>query len=151
DFTKAYVDSPGTNETVVFDTKTLTEIKRVKLGSEPTHLSLSRDGKYLGIVNEYSNEVSFVDTTPDAEVKRISGFFLPHCVRFAPDGRYAYVANNGAYHITRIDLTTLGIDGHIALDGFEGPPNQTEIPDEAGFADAQIDKNGMLYAAHTRT
>src|SRR5262249_27550213 len=116
DFTKGYVDSPGTNETVVFDTATLQETKRVKLGSEPTHLALGRDGRLLGIVNEYSNEVSFVDTAKDEEVARLGGFFLPHFVRFAPDGRYAYVANNGAYHITRVDLTTLAIDGHIALD-----------------------------------
>jgi DNA-binding beta-propeller fold protein YncE len=151
DFTKGFVDSPGTHETVVFDTATLKETKRIWLGGEPTHLALSRDGKLLGIVNEYSNEISFVDPVKDEEVARIEGFFLPHFVRFAPDGRYAYVANNAAYHITRVDLTTLTIDGHIALDGFQGPPNDPVIPDEAGFADAQIDKTGMLYAAHKLT
>ena len=151
DFTKVYVDSPGTNETILFDARTLTETKRVKLGAEPTHLALSRDGKFLAIVDEYSNEVSFVDTTKDEEIKRLGGFFLPHFVRFAPDGKYAYVANNGAHHITRLDLTTLSIDGHIALDGFDGPPNETKIPDENGFADVQIDKSGVLYAAHALT
>src|SRR6185436_11521728 len=117
DFTKGFVDSPGTNETVVFDTATLKETKRIKLGGEPTHLALSRDGKLLGVVNEYSNEISFVDPVKDEEVARLKGFFLPHFVRFAQDGRYAYVANNAAHHITRVDLTTFTIDGHIALDG----------------------------------
>ncbi len=150
DFTKAYVDSPGTNESVVFDTATLTEIKRIQLGGEPTHLSLSRDGKLLGIVNEYSNAVSFVDTEKDEEIARIAtgGFHLPHFVRFAPDGRYAYVANNQSYHLTRIDLTTLTIDGYVTLDGYQPPPNETVLPREAGFADAQIDNKGVLYAAH---
>jgi DNA-binding beta-propeller fold protein YncE len=151
DFTKIYVDSPSTNETILFDARTLQETKRVKLGGEPTHLALSRDGAYLAIVDEYSNQVSFVDTVKDEEIKRLDGFFLPHFVRFAPDGRYAYVANNAAHHITRLDLTTLSIDGHIPLEGFDGPPNETTIPEEAGFADVQIDKSGVLYAAHSLT
>jgi DNA-binding beta-propeller fold protein YncE len=149
DFTKGYVDSPGTNETIVFDTTTLKETKRVKLGGEPTHLSLSRDGKMLGIVNEYSNEISFVDTAKDEEIKRLTGgFHLPHFIRWAPDGRYAYVANNASYYITRIDLTTLTVDGYITLDGYQAPPNETVLPEEGGFADVQIDKNGVFYAAH---
>ncbi|HKQ68460.1 MAG TPA: YncE family protein [Polyangiaceae bacterium] len=151
DFTKIYVDSPGTNETVLVDARTLTETKRVKLGAEPTHLALSRDGKYLAVVNEFSNEISFVDTVKDEEVKRIGGFFMPHFVRFAPDGKYAYVANNAAHHITRVDLTTLSIDGHVALDGFDVPPNETKIDGENGFADVQIDKDGVLYGAHALT
>jgi DNA-binding beta-propeller fold protein YncE len=150
DFTKGYVDSPGTNESVVFDTATLKEIKRIPLGGEPTHLSLSRDGKTLGIVNEYSNAVSFVDTLKDEEIVRLSGgaFHLPHFVRWAPDGRYAYVANNQSYYITRIDISTFTVDGYITLDGYQPPPNETVLPMEAGFADVQIDKNGIFYAAH---
>ncbi|HMJ14626.1 MAG TPA: cytochrome D1 domain-containing protein, partial [Polyangiaceae bacterium] len=58
-----------------------------------------------------------------------------------------YVANVGAHHITRVDLGTLEIDGHIPLDGHDVPPNVSLAPDEGGFADAQIDKDGILYAA----
>src|SRR6187549_525628 len=36
DFTKGYVDSSGTNETIIFDTRTLKIQKRVRLGDEPT-------------------------------------------------------------------------------------------------------------------
>jgi YVTN family beta-propeller protein len=151
DFTKGYVDSPGTNETIVFDTRALKIQKRVKLGDEPTHLALSRDGKYLGVVNESSNSVSFIDTATDTEVKRLTGFYVPHFVRFAPDGNYAYVANIGAHHITRIEMSSLTIDGEIVLDGFQGSPQPTEAENEGGFADVQIDKSGMLYGAHAAT
>jgi YVTN family beta-propeller protein len=151
DFTKGYVDSAGTNETIVFDTRTLKIQKRVKLGDEPTHLALSRDGKYLAVVNEATSSVSFIDAATDTEVKRLTGFSVPHFVRFAPDGIYAYVANIGAHHITRIEMSSLTIDGEIVLDGFVGSPHPTEAEDEGGFADVQIDESGLLYGAHAAT
>jgi DNA-binding beta-propeller fold protein YncE len=114
-------------------------------------LSLSKDGKLLAVVNEFENTVSFIDPVRDVEVKRLGGFYLPHFVRFAPDGRYAYVANLNAYHITRIDLSTLAVDGQIVLDGFDVPPNTPALADSSGFADVQIDHTGVLYAAHART
>jgi DNA-binding beta-propeller fold protein YncE len=151
DFTKGYVDSTGTNETVVFDARALKIQKRVKLGDEPTHLALSRDGRYMAVMNEATNSVSFVDTATDEEVKRITGFTLPHFIRFAPDGNYAYVANIGAHHITRIEMSSLSIDGEIVLDGFNGGPSPDRAAEEGGFADVQIDQTGMLYAAHAAT
>ena len=151
DLTKGYVDSAGTNETVVFDTRTLRIQKRVKLGDEPTHLALSRDGKYVAVINEATSSVSFIDTATDTEVKRLTGFAVPHFIRFAPDGNYAYVANIGAHHITRIEMSSLSIDGEIVLDGFQGSPNPSVAQDEGGFADVQIDKDGVLYGAHAAT
>ena len=151
DFSKVYVDSPGTHESIVIDARTLQITKRINLGLETTHISLSKDGKMLGVVNEYDNSVSFIDAVNDVEIKRLDGFFTPHFVRWAPDGKYAYVANIGAHHITQVDLSTLTISGHIVLDGFAGPPNATPAPDESGFADVQIDKDGILYAAHAKT
>jgi DNA-binding beta-propeller fold protein YncE len=151
DFTKGYVDSAGTNETVVFDTRALKIQKRVKLGEEPTHLALSRDGKYVAVINESTNAVSFIDAVSDTEVKRLTGFSTPHFIRFAPDGNYAYVANIGAHHITRVEMSSLTIDGEIVLDGFQGSPHPSEAEDEGGFADVQIDKSGMLYGAHAAT
>jgi YVTN family beta-propeller protein len=151
DFTKGYVDSAGTNETIVFDTRTLKVQKRVKLGDEPTHLALSRDGKYIAVISEATNSVSFIDAATDVEVKRLTGFSVPHFIRFAPDGNYAYVANIGAHHITRVEMSSLTIDGEIVLEGFQGPPNPSAAADEGGFADVQIDQNGVLYGAHAAT
>jgi DNA-binding beta-propeller fold protein YncE len=148
DFTKLYVDSESTNESIVVDATKLSVVKRIPTGDSPTHISLSRDGNLLALVNEYGDSVSFIDPASDTEIKRLSGFFTPHFVRFAPDSRTAYVANIGAYHITRVDLVTLAITDHIALDGFSGPPDVMFAPNETGFADVQIDPDGMLYAAH---
>lgn len=151
DFTKLYVDSEATNESIVVDATRLAVVKRIPTGNSPTHVSLSRDGTLLAVMNEYGDSVSFIDPVTDVEIKRLSGFYTPHFMRFSPDGRYGYVANIGAFHLTRVDLTSLEIVDHIPLDGFSGPPDVTLAPDETGFADAQIDPDGVLYAAHNAT
>lgn len=153
DFTKIYIDSSDTDETVVVDARALEVIKRIEVGHHPTHLSLSRDGKWLAIMNEEegTGAVSFIDPKTDTEVKRLPGLFTPHFMRFSADGTYGYVANINANHLTRVDLASLEIESHIPLDGFQGPPNETLAPDEGGFADAQIDSEGVLYAAHNAT
>jgi DNA-binding beta-propeller fold protein YncE len=148
DFSKAYASSPDKSKLDVIDARSLAVEKQIAVGKEPTHLSLSKDGKLLANVLEGDNAVAFIDTATSEVVARVPGFYTPHFVRFAPDGRYAYVANLGAYHITRIDLSTLSIDGHIALDGYDSPPNVTETTEQVGFADVQIDSNGILWAAH---
>jgi YVTN family beta-propeller protein len=151
DFTKLFVDSPGTHESIVIDTQTLGVRNRILVGAEDTHISLSKDGKLLALVNEWDNTVSLLDPEKETVIKTIAGFYTPHFVRWAPDGKYAYVANLNAHHISRIDLSTLEIDQHIVLDGFVGPPNPTPAPNESGFADVQIDNDGVLYAAHAKT
>ena len=148
DFSQAFASSPDKSKVDVLDARTLGVTKQIEVAREPTHMSLSKDGKVLAVVAEKDNAVSFLDAASAIERKRLSGFYTPHFVRYAPDGRYAYVANLSAYHITRVDLHTLSIDGHIALDGFDGPPHATEVTEPVGFADVQIDANGILWAAH---
>lgn len=156
---RAYVVSKDSEEIAFIDLRTLELVKkphydvlhRVPVGVHPTHLSVSRDGKLLAVMDEEEGEgaVSFIDTQKDLEIKRLKGFYTPHFMRFSHDGRYGYVANINAHHLTRVDLGTLEIDGQIPLDGFEGPV--TLAPDEGGFGDAQIDASGMLFAAHHAT
>ena len=151
DLTKIYVVSSDTDEVVVVDARTLTVTGRVPVSGHPTHVSSSRDGRLFAIVAEDTSEVVFLDPATDQEVARIPGFTTPHFVRWSPDGRSAYVANIGAYHISRIDLASMQIAEHIALDGFTGPPDVVPAPDEGGFADVQIDRDGVLWAAHNLT
>jgi len=159
---RAYVVSRDSGEVDVIDLRTLELVGKrsdyqihqlINVGSHPTHMSLSPRGDLLAVMDEEegTGAVSFIDTHTELETKRLSGFYTPHFLRYAADGAYGYVANIGANHLTRVDLSTLEIDAHIPLDGFEGPPNYTEAPDEGGFGDAQIDATGMLYAAHAAT
>ncbi|HYQ47228.1 MAG TPA: cytochrome D1 domain-containing protein [Polyangiaceae bacterium] len=159
---RAYIVSRDSGEVDVIDLRTLELIGKrsdykirqlIDVGSHPTHMSLSPRGDLLAVMDEEegTGAVSFIDTTRDLELKRLRGFYVPHFLRYAADGNYGYVANIAAHHLTRVDMETLEIDGHIPLDGFDGPPNYTEAPEESGFGDAQIDSSGMLYAAHAAT
>jgi YVTN family beta-propeller protein len=151
DFTKVYIDSSDSDETVVVDARALEVVKRIRVGRHPAHLTLTGGGDLLAVMAEGEDAISFLDTRTDTEVKRLGGFYTPHFMRFGADGRFAYVANINAHHVTRVDLESLEIDGHIALDGFEGPPNATSTNGEGGFADVQIARDGVLYAAHAAT
>lgn len=151
DFTKAYVDSSDTDETVVFDARKLEVTGRLKTGKHPTHLTLTPDGRLFAIMAEDDGAITFVDAKTDAIVKKLPGFFTPHFLRFSRDGKIGYAANIGANHLTLVNMETLTIDRHVALEGFAGPPNETLAPDEGGFADTQIDRNGILFAAHHAT
>jgi DNA-binding beta-propeller fold protein YncE len=152
DFSKVYVTT-SQDEVAVVDAARLEVVKRIPVGVHGTHLSASRDGKLLAVMaeDEGTGAVSFIDTERDVEIKRLGGFFTPHFMRFARDGRYGYVANANGDHLSRVDLETLEIDGHIYLDGFEAPPGALPRTGEGGFADAQIDADGILYAAHNAT
>jgi DNA-binding beta-propeller fold protein YncE len=147
DFSQAFVDSPETNESIVVDLRTQKIITRIPLAGFPTHISLSHDGKLFGIVEEDDNAVSFVDPVTHQEVKRLTGFQKPHFVRWAPDGQFAYVANINAHFITKVDVASLEIVGTIPLDGFDPTSANAMAPDENGFADVQIDHDGILHAA----
>src|SRR5688572_2998894 len=151
DFTKIYVDSSVNDETIVVDAEKLAVTKRIHTGHHPAHLTVSRDKNVLVVMAEDDGAIAFVDPVRDEVIKTLPGFYTPHFMRFSHDGRWGYVANIGANHLTRVDMATLEIDGHIPLDGFSGPPNATEAPHEGGFGDAQIDRTGMLYAAHNAT
>lgn len=155
---RAYIVSRDSDELAFIDLRTweLTKkrtypvVKKVSLGKHPTHQSLSRDGRILAVMNEDegTGAVSFIDTKADVEMKRLPGFYTPHFMRFDHEGRFGYVANIAAHHITRVDLETLEIDSTIPLDGFD---DQTPAEDEGGFGDAQIDADGILFAAHNAT
>jgi YVTN family beta-propeller protein len=145
DFGKIYVSSPDTNEVVVVDARRLEVIRRIPVGEHPTHLSRSRDGALVAVMLEWEGAVSFIDTAGDVERARLGGFVTPHFMRFAPDGRHGYVADAGASRVTRVDLATFTVDGVLTLDGVDA---DAPVADEGGFHDAQIDADGVLWAAH---
>jgi DNA-binding beta-propeller fold protein YncE len=151
DFSKIYIDSAETHETIVVDAEELEVVERVEVGTHPTHLALAADRKLMFIMAEEDDSISILDTESDKVIKTLGGFNTPHFAHFDAVGKYAYVANLGAHHITRVDMDALEIDSHIALEGFRVPPEASEAPNEGGFADTQIDQDGMLYAAHNAT
>lgn len=148
DFSKIYVDSSDSDETVVIDARRLLVQDRILTGKHPTHLSFDVKSNLMAIMLEDENAVAFIDTKRDEVIKKVDGFQTPHFMRFSKDGKYGYVANIAGHHLTRVRMDTLEVDDEIALDGFSVGE---EAINEGGFADAQIDETGTLYAAHAAT
>ena len=148
DFTKIFVDSSASDETIVLDAGTFEIENRIKVKGHPSHITLSPDGGKLAIMAEETNQVVLVDAEKQAEITRLDGFHTPHFMRFSKDGNFGYVANISGSSVTRVDMQQLAVLDEIGLNGFE--PARA-IDAEGGFADAQIDDAGVLYAAHRAT
>ncbi|MFT3922077.1 MAG: hypothetical protein QM778_06050 [Myxococcales bacterium] len=148
DYTKLYIDSSHSDETVVVDLARLEVIKRIPTGKHPSHLSLHQPSGLFTIMLEGDNAVSFLDTATDEIIKTLPGFMTPHFARYSADGKWGYVANIGAHHISRLDMETLEVVDQIPLDGFAA---NMPTGGEGGFADVQIDRDGVLHAAHADT
>jgi DNA-binding beta-propeller fold protein YncE len=154
DFARVVIDSSDTDEAVVVDARKFEVIGRVNIGKHPTHLSLAPSGVFA-IMEEDDNSVAFFDPDTMEVVARIGGpdsdaFATPHFMHFDEEAKFGYVANISGYHITRVNLETFEVDSKISLTGYaDMKPGQAVV--ESGFADAQIDANGLLYAAHAAT
>jgi YVTN family beta-propeller protein len=146
DFTKVYIDSSGTNETILVDATKFDVRARLHPGEFPAHLTYDEGSGLMAIVAEGDNAVTFLDTETDELVGTVPGLLHPHFLRFAQGGKKGYVANIHGNHITRINIAAREIEEEIPLDGMTA--DSTTKAEEGGFADAQIDREGILYAAH---
>ncbi|GEM_PF-1600082 len=152
--TKLYVSATHHNDIVVFDTVKMETVRRIKVGGHPTHASACIDCAPFGrdelwVVNEEGGSISVIDMATDEIVETImdSSMVVPHFTRFS-DG-FAYVPSIGGNQITVIDLNTRKVSDVLLVGGATEPGACSADP--CGFADAQIDGNGVLVAAHIET
>ena len=148
DASKVYVLATHANHVVVVDAATLTVTHKIEVGAHTTHAALREGSNQLWVVNEDSNSVSIIDTEMDEVIYTIDdpSLRVPHAISFAPNGQEAYIANIQGNQISVIDLESYSVNAVIQ------PEGMTEVSscssDPCGFADVQIDANGVLYAAH---
>ncbi len=170
DGSKIYVTATNEDAAVVIDTRTLSVVRRIELGAHPTHAEAcfecppnGRDE--LWVVNEGGEHgehdegekdhgephgsVSVIDMETDEVVRTFTheSLMVPHFVRFSD--RSAYIPNIGGNQITVVDLDTFTASDVLLLEGVTEPSACSGDP--CGFADAQIDSNGLLVAAHIET
>ena len=169
DGSKMYVTATDTDTLVVVDTAALEVVRQVPLGAHPTHAETCPgcgvDGHdQLWIVNEggghaeagegelgepHAGSISIVDMVTDEVVRTFShpSLVVPHFVRF--HDRTAYIPSIGGNQITVLDIDTFEVEEVLVLEGEAAPGACSGDP--CGFADAQIDQNGLLVAAHIET
>jgi YVTN family beta-propeller protein len=170
---KMYITAAARDTLVVVDTTTLQVVRQIALGSHPTHAEMCPgcgvDGHdQLWVVNEggehadaaedgaehpageaHPGAISIVDMQTDEVVRTFSdpSLIVPHFVRF--QGRTAYIPSIGGNQITVLDIDTFEVKDVLLLEGQTAPGACSGDP--CGFADAQIDKDGLLIAAHIET
>jgi YVTN family beta-propeller protein len=172
---KVYVMATAKDSVVVVNALTLEVEKTIPVGSHTTHANAcwgcgpgGRDE--LWVVNEGGSHeaeesgdhaeasedahgsegsLSVIDMGTDEVVQTIedASFMVPHFVRFA--GRRAYVPSIGGNQISVVDLDSYVVSDVLLLEGTEAPSECSGDP--CGFADAQIDGSGRLFAAHIET
>lgn len=158
DGAKVYVSATAKNSMVVVDAARLRVSKEIKIGPHNTHANTcfgcgpgKRDE--LWVVNEggegHPGTVSVIDMASDEVVETIEdpSFVVPHNVRFS--GRRAYVPSIGGNQVSVVDMDTYKVTETLLLEGETEPGACSGDP--CGYADAQIDGNGMLFAAHIET
>ncbi len=96
-------DEPGRHVAVV-DVATERVLQRIEVGSSPTALALHPIGRFLAVVNRFSNFVSIIDTRKDEVVSEIQVPFHTVDIAFTPNGHTAYLANRWKDSILRWDL-----------------------------------------------
>ena len=171
---KMYITASAHDTLVVVDTTSLEVVRQIGLGAHPTHaescLGCGVDGHdQLWVVNEggehaaeetggagdedagevHPGSISVIDMVTDEVVRTFShpSLVVPHFVRF--HDRTAYIPSIGGNQITAVDIDTFEVSDVLLLEGQDaaGPCSA----DPCGFADAQIDQNGLLVAAHIET
>jgi DNA-binding beta-propeller fold protein YncE len=166
---KMFITAANLDTLVVVDTVSRQVVREIGLGEHPTHAEVCPgcgvDGHdQLWVVNEggdhheepagaaeetHPGSIAIVDMVTDEVVRTFSdpSLLVPHFVRF--QGRTAYIPSIGGNQITVVNIDTFQVEDVLLLEG------QTEpgpcAGDPCGFADAQIDQNGVLAAAHIET
>ncbi|MDP2306471.1 MAG: hypothetical protein Q8P18_10635 [Pseudomonadota bacterium] len=143
-----YTTAAEQDALVIIDAATLTVKKTMPIGDHATHMALRPGGSELWIMAEDDNTVVVLDTETDTITHAITdpAITLPHFARFSGD--YAYIPSIGGNQISIVELATYTVIDTLVGDGLlEGPCEG----DPCGYADAQIDPNGVLFASNFTT
>ncbi|MCA9524377.1 MAG: YncE family protein, partial [Myxococcales bacterium] len=84
-------------------------VKRISVGTRPSFLALSDNGKTLVVSNYGSHNVSVIDTDRLDVVSTIVVDANPLGVAISRDQRFAFVANYHGQSVSQIDLTTMAL------------------------------------------
>jgi YVTN family beta-propeller protein len=102
----AYVTNLGSNTVTPIDTATGSTGSPIAVGTEPTSVAITPDGKTAYVVNQSSDNVTPINTLTNIAGTPISVGSLPQGIAIAPDGKMAYVTNALSNTVTPINIAT---------------------------------------------
>ena len=148
DGTKIYISAAEAGQLVVVDAATLTLMKTIPIGTHATHMAFRPDSDELWIMAEGDDAIVVLDTVTDTVTHTITdpSLHTPHFARFSEG--YDYTPSIGGNKVSVIDLATYSVVDTLVGEGLEEGGCDG---DPCGYADAQIDANGMLFASNFTT
>ncbi|MFH1725812.1 MAG: beta-propeller fold lactonase family protein [Elusimicrobiota bacterium] len=129
---------PG-SEVAVFDTAAKKVLKRIGVGSSPMHLAFHPGGRFLVVLNQFSNYASVVDTRTDTVVSEIPLDFYCQYIVFNRAGTRAFVSNRYLNQVLVVDVRAAG-------DSFKGGMLELGGYDDSSFT-AEADGRSGVYGA----
>lgn len=138
DGAKAYVALPGMdeapgNQVAVVDLETGKVLRRLQVGLSPRHLTLHPDGRFLVVLNRFSNYASVIDTELDSVVEEIPLDFYAAALVFTRNGRQAFASIRYLDQVLVLDVEATGkkfqarvrpLGGFAEKEFLGGPPGE---------------------------
>ncbi|MGA5824234.1 YncE family protein, partial [Kitasatospora sp. NPDC094028] len=87
----------------------------VAVGSFPTGVAITPDGRHAYVTNEGDNTVSVIDTVTNTVTATVVVGTGPFDVAVTPDGLHAYVTNNGDNTVSVIDTVTNTVTATVVV------------------------------------
>lgn len=164
---KLYVALVGTegkpgNQIAVFDTVSRKVLKRIEVGLSPSYLALHPQGRFLVVINRFSNYASVIDTKSDRVVYELPLDFYCEHVAFTRDGKRAFVTNRYLNQVLVVNLEVSASDfkGEILLlGGFDekrfwgekkGGGLHKTLQQSCGTVECHSRQRGGFYAGQDR-
>jgi alpha-galactosidase len=96
-------------------TPTLLPGSPIQVGSDPSGVAATPNGKYVYVTDHGSKNVDVIDTATNAVVATVPVGAGPYGIAVTPDGKHAYVADNGSNNVDVIDTATNTVTATIPV------------------------------------
>src|SRR6266851_4947757 len=91
---------------IPYNLTTQTAAKPITVGTGPSYIAITPNGRTAYIANKQSGTVTPIDVPTDTASKPIRVGLAPSYIAIMPTGRIAYVVNTGSNTVTPIDTAT---------------------------------------------
>ncbi len=106
DGARLFVVCEGTNEVVVFNTRTRATLRRIPVERVPKSIALSPDGRRAYVANSWSDSVSEIDTATLQVRRKLPAGFEPNDTIVDAKNEFLYVANRVSNDVSVVNLAT---------------------------------------------
>ncbi len=138
---KVYVTNRDSGTVTVIEPRAGFPSRTVKVGSKPTYVGASPDGRMVLVSNTADGTVSFISTENDSMIGVLEVGGVVKGVEVTPDNRHALVADEGNAQVVVIDLESMLVVKRIEV-GAE--PHNFAFDQEKGQAYVTCAGTGMV-------